>query len=102
MRLVMCFAIALLLSSSVGCGKQTKYAEAEKIDVSVEVDTLLKRINDPNPLVYRSVIRRLGELGSPAQKAIPEIEKCAKKHPIIKKDADEAIARIKGAAPAPQ
>lgn len=92
----------MMLSALMGCSKEPKYVEGPKVTVSQEVDTLIKMIDSPNVMVYRTVVRRLGELGAPAQKAIPEIEKCAKKHPIIKKDADEAIARIKGAAPAPQ
>lgn len=82
----------------VGCGDDIPPAPV--VEQKTVIPDLIKGLDSQSAFGRRFSARRLGELGDMAKEAIPALKAAAKKHPDIKKDCEESIAKIEGRVPA--
>jgi hypothetical protein len=91
--------LLLVLNLSL-CGCREKEQPAP-IFTGDPIPPLIKGLDSPSPMGRLFSVKRLGELGAQSQPALPALRAFARKHPEMRKEAEEAIAKITKAAPAP-
>jgi hypothetical protein len=91
------FGLLLLVGLCLsGCRDNVPPSPKYRGDV---VQDLINGLDSPTDMTRLLSVRRLGELGDEAQKAIPALRAFAQKHPKFKPEVDASIARIQSGAP---